>query len=51
MFTFYPKPGGDVDDGFPKAIVAPETGFVGCWLTPDELAAHVVPHIDWALAG
>jgi hypothetical protein len=31
------------------AIIVEETGFVGCWLTPDELAARVVPHIDWAL--
>jgi hypothetical protein len=49
VFTFYPKPGGEVDEGFPKAIVVRETGLVGCWLTPDELAARVVPHIDWAL--
>lgn len=49
VFTFYPKPGGEVDEAFLKAIVVRETGFVGCWLTPDELAARVVPHIDWAL--
>jgi hypothetical protein len=48
-FTMFPKPGREVDEGFPKAIVVREVGFVGCWLTPDQLAAWVLPHIDWAL--
>ena len=30
------------------AIVAAESGFVGCWLT-DEQLAHVAEHIDWPL--
>lgn len=30
------------------AIIAPESGFVGCWLTNDQLA-HVAGHIDWPL--
>ncbi len=30
------------------AIVAPEAGFVGCWLDADQLA-HVAEHIDWTL--
>ena len=34
------------DDG---AIVEPERGFVGTWLTRDELVDHVQPHIEWPL--
>jgi hypothetical protein len=49
VFTMGPNPGGEVDEDFPNAIVVRETGFVGCWLTSDELAIQVVPHIDWAL--
>ncbi len=30
------------------AIVAPESGFSGCWLNEGELA-HVAAHIDWPL--
>jgi len=30
------------------AIVEAESGFVGCWLT-DEQLAHVAEHIDWPL--
>jgi hypothetical protein len=30
------------------AIVAPESGFVGNWLSADDLA-HVARHIDWPL--
>ncbi len=31
------------------AIVEPETGFVGAWLTPDELGELVDTHIEWPL--
>jgi hypothetical protein len=31
------------------AIVEPERGFVGTWLTRDELVDHVEPHIEWPL--
>ena len=31
------------------AIVVHESGFVGTWLTPDELSGRVVPHIEWPL--
>ena len=31
------------------AIVEPERGFVGTWLTRDELIDHVQPHIEWPL--
>ncbi len=31
------------------AIVEPETGFAGVWLTPTELSDDVVPHIEWPL--
>ncbi|MGH2465922.1 MAG: hypothetical protein ACRDGI_10715 [Candidatus Limnocylindrales bacterium] len=48
-FAIMPKPGGDVDEGSPKAMVVRETGFVGCWLTPDELTVRVLAHVDWAL--
>ena len=30
-------------------LVVDETGFVGWWLTPDELREQVVPHVDWPL--
>lgn len=33
----------------PHAIVEPEAGFVGRWLTDAELAALVVPHLEWPL--
>jgi hypothetical protein len=32
-----------------NAIVEPERGFVGTWLTRDELVDHVQPHIEWPL--
>jgi hypothetical protein len=35
---------GDVD-----AIVEPEPGFVGAWLTPGELLHSVLPAIEWSL--
>lgn len=31
------------------AIVAPETGFVGAWLTGDDLRDIVLPHLEWPL--
>ncbi|MGD9705535.1 MAG: hypothetical protein AB7Q42_17385 [Acidimicrobiia bacterium] len=31
------------------AIVVDETGFVGCWLSPEDLVARVLPHVDWPL--
>jgi hypothetical protein len=30
-------------------LVVDEAGFVGWWLTPDELTNAVVPHVDWPL--
>ena len=33
------------------AIVTEESGFVGAWLTPDQLAEWVIPHIEWSLPG
>ena len=30
-------------------IVVHEAGFVGWWLTHEELTAEVMPHIDWPL--
>jgi len=30
-------------------LVVDEAGFVGWWLTPDEIREHVHPHIDWPL--
>ena len=33
----------------PEAIVVEETGFVGCWLTPGQLADQVIAHVDWVL--
>jgi hypothetical protein len=32
-----------------SAIVVDEAGFVGCWLSTQELADHVLPHVDWSL--
>ncbi len=31
------------------AIVEPEAGFVGAWLTAEQLAEHVVPRLEWPL--
>ena len=31
------------------AIVEDERGFVGWWLTPDEVREQVMPHVEWAL--
>lgn len=30
-------------------IIVDEAGFVGWWLTPDEVTADVLPHVDWPL--
>jgi hypothetical protein len=30
-------------------IVVPETGFVGAWLTGDQLRDLVLPHVEWPL--
>jgi len=35
--------------GYVRAIVEQETGFVGWWLTPDEVTEAVLPHVDWPL--
>jgi hypothetical protein len=35
--------------GNEPAIIEKEVGFVGWWLTPDELATAVLPHVDWPL--
>lgn len=31
------------------AILAAESGFVGAWLSPDELEERVLPHLEWPL--
>ena len=38
-----------VEIGDPDAIVEPEPGFVGAWLTADELLHDVAPRIEWSL--
>ena len=30
-------------------LVVDEAGFVGWWLTADEVREHVLPHLDWPL--
>ena len=30
-------------------LVVDEAGFVGWWLTPDEVRGQVLPHLDWPL--
>jgi len=30
-------------------LLVDEAGFVGWWLTPEEVTAHVLPHVDWPL--
>lgn len=30
-------------------LVVDEAGFVGWWLTPDEVTTRVLPHVDWPL--
>jgi hypothetical protein len=37
----------EIDDE--HAIVEPEPGFVGAWLTAEEFAAWVLPQIEWPL--
>ena len=49
LFVVFPEPSGQLDEAHSKAIVVEETGFVGCWLTLNELMARVLPHVDWAL--
>jgi hypothetical protein len=39
--------GGTLDD--PDAIMEPETGFAGTWLTKEQLLVLVVPHVEWPL--
>jgi hypothetical protein len=39
----------DVDLDDPSAIIEPESAFVGWWLTPDQFATFVVPHLEWTL--
>ena len=40
---------GPLEDVDLDAIIAEESGFVGCWLTPAEVASRLVPHIEWQL--
>jgi len=54
LFTMSAEPGkvlpaNEVVDTSPDLIVVTESGFQGCWLTRDQLASRVLPHIDWAL--
>lgn len=37
----------DVTD--PHAIVEPESAFVGWWLTADDVANHIAPHVEWPM--
>jgi hypothetical protein len=30
-------------------LLVDEAGFVGWWLTPDEVTTHLLPHVDWPL--
>jgi hypothetical protein len=30
-------------------LLVDESGFVGWWLTPDEVTTHLLPHVDWPL--
>ena len=32
-----------------SAIVVDEAGYVGCWLSAQELTDHVLPQVDWSL--
>ena len=38
-----------LDVGGEHAIVVEDAGFVGCWLTAQELTDRVLPHVDWSL--
>lgn len=38
-----------VEVGGGENLVVDETGFVGWWLTPDEVRERVLPHVDWPL--
>ena len=39
----------DVQLDDPHAIVEPESAFVGWWMTPDEVTAHVARYVEWQL--
>jgi hypothetical protein len=39
----------DVTLDDPDAILEPENGFVGAWLTVEEVLHLVVPHVEWPL--
>ena len=39
----------DVQLDDPHAIVEPESAFVGWWITPDEVTAHVARYVEWQL--
>jgi hypothetical protein len=32
-----------------ESLIVDEAGFVGWWLTPDEVTASLLPHVDWPL--
>ena len=40
---------GLVAPGDEPAIIEPDAGFVGWWLTTPELETAVLPHVDWPL--
>ena len=50
VFGVLLQPDGWLDlENSSTAIVVKEAGFVGCWLSSDELAVRVLAHVDWAL--
>jgi hypothetical protein len=38
-----------IDVSGEHTIVVDEAGFVGCWLSAQELTDRVLPHVDWSL--
>jgi hypothetical protein len=48
-FVLLDMPGDKIEPVTADAIIAPESGFVGCWLTMAEVASRLVPHIEWPL--
>jgi len=32
-----------------ELLIVDEAGFVGWWLTPDEVTTQLLPHVDWPL--